>query len=618
MYARSHSPLFSTNLLPSLTSQKNYSAAKEYIQKNPESIYQRYGRSHRLVIHELAKLVSFLPSSEVDGELSDADEDEELEQSVNSFEGNTSATNFVEATGQNGQPVMVPSPMAKRPASCQDCLRDENQRMYDLAKVMIDVSHDLGPITVPAAPVEETIAHPRVHQNNNHRHNENANNHRNGDEGQQNDNPEPPADAAGADADAAAPPPEDPDQRILPVDDLDVNEEVETRPPEIHESILTVTDSFGKTPLHVLCENTADIAMMKVLFGCTRDHTSHPSAPMAFSLIVAKDHNDSTPLHYLAYSRNCPFSSLQLAMDYARPIPEFDPSLCTDVDGDTPLHWALDGYMSPRRVQQLLRYNKDALWVKSHSGCTPLDQFVENFVDSDWQEHELLGKEIWENIQGYLKVLYDEYQRDDFHAAASETASASEFLPLHMICGSSIDFPPVFLDIALHYLKDHLSKPNANGMLPLHLACSRQERYSRNQPDTHPSKVAARLVSAHPQSAYKRSLRTNQLAIHLAIESRKPLKLIAVLLRAYPHSLNVPDPQTGLWPFLLAGSMSSDFDESDTFSIEISYGLLRADPSILQVTLKALQKSHREQQANIDDGDDVEVESRSLRRLRID
>jgi ankyrin repeat protein len=406
--------------------------------------------------------------------------------------------------------------------ACQECVKSDNTHLYKLVGLMINASHGLGPVKVVIPAREES----------------------DNEDGQQ--------ERSGAAAEEQF---------------------------QMHESILTVTDYLGKTPLHVLCENAADTEMMRVLFSRTRENTKNPCAPTALSLIAAKDANGSTPLHYLAYSRLCPYASLKLMMDYSEVQHDqetLDPTMCTDMDGDTPLHWALDGYMSPRRVKELVRYHKKAMWITNAVGRRPMDQFVENFVDADWYLHDMCGREVWENIQGYLRVM-----RED------EESKEEEWLPVHVMAGSSIDFPSVFLDIALYYTKDDLSKPNAQGLLPLHLACGRK---SQSPDGSGVGTVAAKILQLYPQAAYKTAADTKRLPIHIAIDSKKPLPVIASLLKMYPNSLNIPDPITGLWPFLLAGVGDDD-------DINLSYGLLRADPSIVQVTIRALLSKRGERAA---------------------
>lgn len=496
------------------------------MEEDNETLYSiTTNRNHRLVIHELCKLISF-PDSHVDnsGEISDEEDDE------------------------------VADP--RHSPACLDCVLEDNRQICDFTTFMIEKSHALGPVRVSFPP-------------------NNTGNDNDEEEG------------------------EEDEEEVQEPEAVNHHQDEESRC-EVHESILTVTDSLGKTPLHVLCEHSVDTNMLRVLLSGTRDHNHNPSAPTAWALITAKDSRGSTPLHYLAYSRQCPIGSLALMMDYCKPSPEdpvnTDPTLCVDIDGDTPLHWALDGYMSPRRIMQLLRHSKAALKVRNSAGKLPFDQFVTNFVDSGWKDYEITGKESWDNIQAYLKVL------DQGAVVGGDQA----WLPVHMLAASNIDFPHVFYDIALHYHKEDVSKLNAEGMLPLHLACARQSSDGVPCEDI----LAFKLLAEYPQAAYKAATKTKRLPIHLAVEAHKPLKLIAALLKAYPNSLNVKDPITGLWPFLLSAVGNEE-------SIDTSYSLLRADPSIVQIAISALisKRGQRAAQA-LRHMDPCDLEEHSQRRLR--
>jgi hypothetical protein len=306
---------------------------------------------------------------------------------------------------------------------------------------------------------------------------------------------------------------------------------------------------------------------MKVIFDNTKENNHHPFAPSARSLITSTDTRGSTPLHYLSYSRQCPLSTLQLVMDHCERTSEIDPTLCQDFDGDTPLHWALDGYISARRIAQLLRHSKAALRIQNEDGKYPFDQFVANFVYEEWRSHDSIGRETWEAIQAYLKAI-----------VGWEEAPGSEWLPLHALASSPFNLPSVFQDIALHYNEGGLSQSDSKGWLPLHLACARENTAEEEAND---GSRAVVYLKMYPQAAYRPTNDTKQLPVHIAITTQKPWSLISSLLAVYPSSLNISDPYTGLWPFLLAGSKNSD-------NVTMSYSLLRADPSIMQSAIRKL------------------------------
>ena len=519
------------------------------------------------------------------------------------------------------------------------CELEEGTKMYEVTQFMIDLSHSMGPIRV---------ASPSDDDENDNNNNINNNNNNNNDLGPIEER------RRGIERNESVGVGNDQDDEIR---NNRQQEQAENDNGEssrghtngsdgftIHESILTCADSTGKTPLHVLCEHSCDSNMMRVILGSTREATGNPRAPPALSLILAKDSRGSTPLHYLVYSRQCPFSSLKLMMEYCKPSASSgnenrqrcsrwaDPTLCTDDDGETPLHWALAGYVSSRRIKELTRHSVDAIMVQNEKGMRPFDQFTTNFVDSDWTDHDVCGHEVWENIQEYLKVIHENqinhrYRNtlDDHHLQRMSGCDSddgntsnqdengdivgcndSEWLPLHFLSGCVYDFPPIFTDLALKYCSDELKKPDANGMLPLHLACGRQSACisnnlgskSKNEiTTTTPTKkvrntttnsLAMRILKKCQRASLIQVTSTKRLALHLAVETQKPLSLITALIRTNPRSLNIPDPVTKLWPYVLAGvgHNINHVNSNNNVSLSVSFALLRADPSVLHLVLK--------------------------------
>eukprot|EP00531_Pseudo-nitzschia_arenysensis_P014906 CAMPEP_0116157062 /NCGR_PEP_ID=MMETSP0329-20121206/23150_1 /TAXON_ID=697910 /ORGANISM="Pseudo-nitzschia arenysensis, Strain B593" /LENGTH=637 /DNA_ID=CAMNT_0003654157 /DNA_START=114 /DNA_END=2027 /DNA_ORIENTATION=- len=450
------------------------------------------------------------------------------------------------------------------------CELEEGTKMYEVTQFMIDASHSIGPVTV-STPADED---------------ENDVNNDPLEEGQREIEP----------------------NEVEHADNILQSENDETkRGFAVHKSILTYADSVGKTPLHVLCENSCDSSMMRVILGSTREATGNPQAPSALSLILAKDSRGCTPLHYLAYSRQCPFSSLKLMMEYCKPRSEsdrwIDPTLCTDCDGETPLHWALAGYVSSRRIKELTRHSVDAIMVENNKGEKPFDQFTTNFVDSDWTEHDVCGNEVWENIQEYLRCIKDnqsiqemndpQRMNDSDDSDNENTGNDSEWLPLHFLAGSKYEFPPIFTDLALKYCGKDLQKFDAKGMLPLHLACARKSAVppnpavSKRKAVTTTDALAMKVLKKFQRASVIPATSTKRLALHFAVETQKPLSLIAALIRTYPRSLNIPDPVTKLWPYVLAGvRQQNENPRSGNESLSVSFSLLRADPSVLHLVRK--------------------------------
>jgi hypothetical protein len=570
----------------------------DMVAADAEAVYGTNGRYRRLVIHELCKMATSPPS--VRRSTDEISDDERYEEDEAVHDGDDAALNAatishehvhehivndveeeiaveiyeleqaeeVIAGSTNGTdvPSVAASPAALRSrhradADCEQCEREQNSKICEVAQFMIDVSHSLGPMRLLLAGVN------------------------NNEDGQRYDE-----DEIGGER----------GERF-----------------QFHESILTVPDSSGKTPLHILCEGSCDLRMMKVIFGCTRENTGNPCSPTALSLVMAKDSRGCTPLHYLAFSRQCPFSSLRLIMDFCQPVlindldccVRIDPTVCCDSDGDTPLHWALDGYISPRRIRELTRHSKDAIIILNNAGKRPFDQFAANFIDPDWKVHEVCGREVWDNIQAYLRVIFEKPSHESNPTSKDKGEKAPEWLPLHLLAGSPFDFPLVFMDIALHFCHDDLSKVNASGMLPLHLAC---RRCTRNPDIPCDGSLAHKILAKYPPAAYKVVTTTKRLGLHLAVATQKPMSLITALIKAYPRSLNSPDPVTRLWPFVLAGV-------NNDVSVEVSFTLLRADPSILHLAMKdEIEKKNQraKEMIRLMAEAEEELEDQSSRRIR--
>ena len=92
----------------------------------------------------------------------------------------------------------------------RESLKHENEQLYAVVKEMIDASHSLGPVKI-LAPSDDNDMEQEHHDDQQQQHQQ---------------------------------------QLLQPAD----APEGESRY-QIHQSILTVADKFGKTPLHVLCEN---------------------------------------------------------------------------------------------------------------------------------------------------------------------------------------------------------------------------------------------------------------------------------------------------------------------------------------------------------------------------
>ena len=170
---------------------------------------------------------------------------------------------------------------------------------------------------------------------------------------------------------------------------------------------------------------------------------------------------------------------------------------------------------------------------------------------------------------------------------------------------SNLDTTKYTLDVLMDYCtkkEDGVSHIPDLGPLAIHVAamvdyhtwdpkarCGTRVRILRNTI----LRVLETLRKIHPE-AFQVSLSHGRLPLHWTLETGKvwdgwnrhcdnsiPVKAIPFLVDAYPNSVSVVDPITGLAPFMMAAAASSSYDEQSVSSIDTTYRLLRMDPTKL-------------------------------------
>jgi ankyrin repeat protein len=331
---------------------------------------------------------------------------------------------------------------------------------------------------------------------------------------------------------------------------------------EMHQSILTLKEMSGNTPLHVLCEHSADTNMMKIIFECCPVETSTiTQSATSFDLVRMKNGNGCNPLHFLAEG-SCPFSSLKLMLQFCSPRESTDcpdARLLQDDDGDVPLHWAFARGVSPRRLTALLSDCHDSLLCANNDNVLPMQEYVEHHCENFDFMNDDEKQTQWDEIQGMLKVA-TRYHNDD------------TWSPLHAIASGVAFIPHIFWTMGLEFERDNLCTYNDDGMLPLHVAVSTLPLNDDSSRYISFAKVEIMITSLE---APRMPTSAGRLALHLAVESKQDQYVIDTLRRLNPNALSTIDPVTMLPTFMLAA-----VDENN--SLDNVYSLLREYPSIVQ------------------------------------
>jgi ankyrin repeat protein len=337
---------------------------------------------------------------------------------------------------------------------------------------------------------------------------------------------------------------------------------------EIHQSTLTLKDMMGNTPLHVLCRNSADTKMMKIIFECCpAEKIAFTQSATSFELVRIQNSHGCNPLHFLAGDA-CPFSSVKFILQFCYPQESTggpDARLLQDYDGDLPLHWAFSRGVSPRRLTALLSDCHDSLLCANNENILPMQSYVDDhcenfdFMDPDQKQA------LWDMIQGILKVA-TKYHKDD------------GWSPLHAIASGVAFLPQTFWTIGLEFERDNLCTYNDDGMLPLHVAVSTAPVNGESSRYVSGVKQYAILMEEIMLSSFeapRMPTSAGRLALHLAVESKHDQYVIDTLRRLNPNALSTIDPITLMPPFMLAA-----VDENN--SLDLVYSLLREEPSIVQ------------------------------------
>ena len=166
-------------------------------------------------------------------------------------------------------------------------------------------------------------------------------------------------------------------------------------------------------------------------------------------------------------------------------------------------------------------------------------------LSGDYNEESLKLREVsvlWEITEVLLQVAY--YRK----IIDVDLKAEGEWQPLH--AASGVDGYPIFvfaLALALH--PEELRATDEAGRLPVHVVASTKEH-------KHSIDIIERLLFDWPGSATVKD-KNGKSPLCLAIECGLTYSIIDLLLDAAPGLLSTKDPQSNLYPFMLATTSKS-------------------------------------------------------------
>jgi ankyrin repeat protein len=372
------------------------------------------------------------------------------------------------------------------------------------------------------------------------------------------------------------------------------------------EEAFTVAAPLNETALATACRMKASASLISALVKV------NPDAAVQ-TLVTGK-----TPLHL--WCSDLRLTSRGVGFDddvtVVRTMLTARPSAATvrDADGFLPLHWACAAgpAASLAMFRSLISARPESVIAKNNGGVSPLGMLwsrsalneedgrcilsvdaarlheraadMERIATSRAYNRSVAVRPLGNSAAIWAKILL--MARAAYHgtlgdAAESETCTSSQknddiFRPLHALAG--IDVPASMISFALQVHSNDpgaLDEANREGNLALHEATSRRPENHLDLMDADADRGGAitALVNAYPHATRVRN-KKGRIPINLAIEAGATWEVggIRHLLRIYPEALEVKDPASQLYPFMLAAKVGS---------VEVCFQLLRQCPGLV-------------------------------------
>ena len=295
-------------------------------------------------------------------------------------------------------------------------------------------------------------------------------------------------------------------------------------------------------------------------------------------------------------------------------IEAYPPALTmTARNGESPLHMACRFKASVEVLQELVQWQPSSILIDTKFGFTP--------VHTLWQSHTAVedradhDSELWQKMKILLQGVA-KYRQEEWYGTKEAIPEQATLYILH--AAVSLGSPHFYsaatmeiLNFCLEQYPKQIRQRDESGRLPLHLAtgparwsCRAKRRYKPRELET-----LQRLLDLHPEAAQVSDPTTpGRLPLHTALAHRHEwVGGVELLVRCYPDALVLPDPVTGLLPFLASAVPVGD----TSVDLTTIYGLLRSLPTALGVARGKDQKRNQESAH-----DASEEQTRALRRSK--
>lgn len=351
------------------------------------------------------------------------------------------------------------------------------------------------------------------------------------------------------------------------------------------EAIQGVDSQTGATVLHLLCRKPpAPMELLRAVLNL------FPEAVRVQERLYL-----ATPLHILVWTSQRTSGKVELLLQYMKP----EDLELRNRFGGTPLHSACGSQASLQVIQRIVQKNPSIVSAKnyeySHTALTALwhshlqsiqghmqiarilkgDEVHEGHFDRFWGKVEFLAIEAFRQSSG---VIREKKENDSQHATIDAVTPApttsknygSDYI-LHGLL--ELRAPLNALIVAIKLFPECASVADARGNFPLHSVISQRPFRAKDV------EIIRELLEVQPAIAAKKN-HVGDAPIFVAIRERMAWgDGLGNLVDAHPEILESTDTQTGLYPFLLAASLSGKV------AINTTYQLLCKQPDLVKETL---------------------------------
>jgi len=401
------------------------------------------------------------------------------------------------------------------------------------------------------------------------------------------------------------------------------------------DSVLTVADSSGSTPLHHLFEFSSrqhsHIRYVELIIEMSaRVDEKRKTSFYWNELMLQQNDWGGTPLHMMAANTSIEYLAVSSVLKKCNDVWEsrclIHPLLQRDTDGDLPIHIACEWFEADANEQ----------WIEAFVGFLDSDykvtydtvfayrcllRILERFID----DHEIEFEQFWndnnrrpseEMTCAYFQRFLSSNERMDGNDWSSLRTPFDDFLPklrvlleaaaksnmyhthqtqeyeislepVHL-AASVPNFPKFILQMMVLHNWSALLRTDEHGRIPLHYAlvatAGDQEQdcgeYSFQvdlaywSADFEPRSLVQFILDNAPSSANIHD-GDGRLPIHLAIANNRDLSSVVLpIIAACPGSISAIDPCTNLKPFLLAAS-------HDNASLDLIFRLAALEPNLI-------------------------------------